>query len=429
MIHNFLTFLSVFLTAGVAVIVVYIIVYKPIAAEVQVFLLGLLFKIAFTYYYFNFTLTASADAYGYYTFASSTELGFALLGWTHPGTDFVQVVATLFYPLVSFFDNPYLMLFIPFSLLGFIGTLLFYRTLRHVAPLKKRNEIYLLCFFMPNLIYWTSNIGKDSLVYFGIALVMYGFEARPRFPRNILLIIGGAFVVYMVRPHVIMFMLFGFLLGLFFEKRKLSFRSVAVFAFALGAFLVLHGKIFDIAGVYVDEGGENKSSLGAYYSAGVSRVEASSQTLNIGESATGSSHGFSAVLFPYYIFRFLTSPFLWEARKPIHIVSALETIIYQIMIVYLCIHWKDVRKIDFIPFKYSWLIYLLVSSIIGGASQSNFGLIVRERCMALPVILLYFAALRYYLSINPTRKLPTTTGAYDKANVGTTRFVSSKTRT
>jgi hypothetical protein len=142
------------------------------------------------------------------------------------------------------------------------------------------------------------------------------------------------------------------------------------------------------------------------YQAGVSRVEASSKNLNIGGSATGAAHKFSIVLFPYYLVTFLASPFIWQARKPIQFFSALETIIYQLMILYLCIHWKDVIKIGFIRYKYSWLLYLIVASIIVGASQTNFGLIVRQRCMVLPVIFLLFTGLRRQLLETKQKKPP-----------------------
>ncbi len=101
---------------------------------------------------------------------------------------------------------------------------------------------------------------------------------------------------------------------------------------------------------------------------------------------------------------FLISPFVWQAKKPIQFVSALETVIYQLMILYLCIHWKDVVKIGFIRYKYSWLLYLIVTSIIVGAAYTNFGLIVRQRCMVLPVIFLLFTGVRRQLSITKKKK-------------------------
>lgn len=359
-----------------------------------------MFKSICTFYYYHFTLVNIADAWGYFHYAQALGFVPSIGALFQTGTEFLENVSALFFPLISIFENQYLMLYIPFSLLGFIGALLFYRTFRIVAPLKHRVELYLLCFFMPNLVFWTSNLGKDSFSYFAIALVMYGFVARPKPPRNIMFIGFGSLLLYLVRPHILLFLICGFLLGLFFERRKLSIRSVVVFAVMLIAFLILHNRILQFAGVEVDSDETKQTSISSYYSAGVSRVESSSQGMNIGDAATGRSHGFSIFLFPYYLFTFLTVPYLWQARKVIHFVSAFETIIYQIMIVYVCIHWKDVTKIKSIPFKYSWLIYLLVSSIIGGAAQTNFGLVVRERCMVLPVILLVFACVRYQLASN-----------------------------
>jgi hypothetical protein len=289
------------------------------------------------------------------------------------------------------------MLFIPFSLLGFAGSLLFFKTLQTVAPANRKIELYAVSFFLPNMVFWTSNLGKDSLMYLGIALVMFGFLAKPKPPKNIIAICLGGLLVFAVRPHIFLFMLFGFLLGLFMEKRPFSFRSVFLFLMMFATFLLTQQTILNLVGIRVQSEDEQQASVNSYYKAGVSAVETSSKNLNIGGSATGSAHKFNIVYFPYYLVTFLASPFIWQARKPIQFVSALETIIYQLMILYLCIHWKDVVKISFIRYKYSWLLYLIVASIIVGASQTNFGLIVRQRCMVLPVIFLLFTGLRRQL--------------------------------
>jgi hypothetical protein len=397
MLFDFLAFFSVYLVAGTAVIILFASVYKSSHAEIKVFTLAMLFKLACTYYYYVFTLSNPADALGYSGYAKAH--GFVPSVWAlfQTGTNFINNVSDLFYPLVSFFDNQYLMLYIPFSLLGFYGSLLFYRTLRLIAPANRKLELYAVSFFLPNMVFWTSNLGKDSLIYLGITLVMFGFMAKPKPPKNIIAICLGGWLIFSVRPHIFLFMLFGFLLGLFMEKRPFSFRSVFLFLVIFAAFLFTQQTMLKLVGMQPETDDQQPVSISSYYAGGVSKVETSSRNLNIGGSATGSAHKFKIVFFPYYLVTFLASPFMWQAKKPIQFVSALETVIYQLMILYLCIHWKDVMKIRFIRYKYSWLLYLIVASIIVGAAQTNFGLIVRQRCMVLPVIFILFTGLRRQL--------------------------------
>ncbi len=404
MIDTF-AFFSIYLVAGVAVVVGYTIMLKPTGEEVRAFLLAVFFRMLCTYYYYYFTLKNSADSGGYFGYAQTVGFVPSFSAFLTTGTDFTNNVAALFFPFVSPFENKYLMLFIPFSLFGLVGSFLFYRTFRIIAPLRKKTELYLLSFFMPNLIFWTSNLGKDSLTYFAISLVMYGFLAKPKAPWNLLSIGLGGVLVYSVRPHFVMFLLCGFLLGWLFEGRRISLRSFVMFAVMFMTFLALHRAIFEYAGLG-SANEDQQASKTSYLAAGVSRVEMSSQ--GISEISAGGAamkvHRFSPVLFPYYLFTFLTVPYFWQVRKLIHFVSACETVIYQIMIIYIIAHWKIFNKINFIPYKYAWVIYLLLASIIEGASQPNFGLIVRQRCMVLPVILLMFAGVRYQVSLDGVKK-------------------------
>ncbi len=124
------------------------------------------------------------------------------------------------------------------------------------------------------MVFWTSNLGKDSLIYLGIALVMFGFLAKPKPPKNFIAMGLGAWLVFSVRPHIFLFMLFGFLLGLFIEKRAFSFRSILLFSVIFLTFLLTQQKILNIAGIQVQSEEEKPASITSYYDAGVSRVEA-----------------------------------------------------------------------------------------------------------------------------------------------------------
>ena len=404
MLFDFLIFLSVYLVLGEIVIVIFAVTYKAKQKEVAVFNLALLFKIVCTFGYYVFALSNPADAVGYYRYAQA-GVPASITTLFQTSTDFVNAVAAYFFPLVSFFDNSFLMLFIPFSLLGFAGSLLFFKTLQTVAPANRKLELYAVSFFLPNMVFWTSNLGKDSLIYLGIVLVMYGFLPKPKPPKNIIAISLGGLLVFAVRPHIFLFMLIGFLLGLLFEKRAFSLRSLLLFLVLFASFLLTQQKILSIAGIQPETEEEQSSSIGSYYRGGVSMVEGSSRNLNIGGSATGAAHKFSIVYFPYYLVTFLASPFLWQAKKPIQFFSAVETFIYQLMILYLCFHWKDVAKIGFIRYKYSWVLYLIVASIIVGAAETNIGLIIRQRCMVLPVIFLLFIGVRRQL-LDTKKKQP-----------------------
>jgi hypothetical protein len=343
-----------------------------------------------TYYYYIFSLHNPADAHRYHF--EATTLAFSLKDFLTPGASFISMLSWILYRPFSIFDNTYLMLYIPFSLIGFIGSLLFLKILSTMTHLPKK-ELFFIAFFLPNLVFWTSNLGKDSIIYFGLILVMFGFSSISRFYLNTFCIAVGAAVVYLVRPHVFLFLVCGILGGLFFEKHAFSLRRLSLFLVFFVSFLLMQNSILKYVGINVEKE-LNTSSAGIYYEAGMAKMESSARDLNSGGAATGENEKINLAYSLVYLFKFLGSPFIWQARKPIQIFSACENIIYQVMIIYLILHWKQVLKTRVIKFHYTWIIYIIITGIVLGAAQTNFGLIVRQKCMVLPFIFLLLAGVR-----------------------------------
>jgi len=102
--------------------------------------------------------------------------------------------------------------------------------------------------------------------------------------------------------------------------------------------------------------------------------------------------GVNELYAPVYFLPFLLGPFIWQARKPIQFVSALENVIYQLMLLYLVLNWRSLARAKFLQFKLAWVIYVVVASTILGMMYSNFGLTVRQKCMVLPVLVVFFVA-------------------------------------
>ncbi len=388
---DLLVFLTVYFVLGEMAIFLFCHFVKYGNKEIRVFTLGLLFRIAMTYGYYAYTLTTSADTSMYFNYAEAGNIIWQDL--FTPGTGCVCNVAALLHHLVVMFDNRYLMLCVPFSFLGFCGSMIFYRTLKPLyASRKSKIELYLLSFFLPNMVFWTSNLGKDSIVYFGLMLILYGVTNGPDKVKTVVSIIAGGVVVYFVRPHVLLFLFVGFGIGVVLERQVISVRTIVLLVVVAVGFLAAHQKIFEYIGL--EPAVESTTGLGGVYSAGVSRMESSSENLDFGGAGTGRAGKFKILLAPYYLVQFLGSPFIWQARKPIQFGSAVENILYQFFLLYFLFNWKVFRSSKLIPYKYGLLMYCIFSSVIMGMAYTNFGLTVREKCMVLPCIILFYASVR-----------------------------------
>jgi hypothetical protein len=388
---DFLTFFSVYLAIGEITILFFCKIWKSKKKEIQVFSLALGLRILMTYGYYLYSLQTSADTTMYFHSAQNSVIKWST--FFTPGTQFICNLSEMFYPFVTIFDNRYLMLFLPFSFLAFCGSLIFYRTLTPLYALRKnKKEHYLLSFFLPNMIFWTSNLGKDSIVYFGLMLVFYGVLNGPYTLKTITSIVVGGIIIYFVRPHIVLFLLVGFGFGLILEKYALSIRTIVLLLIVGAIFLASYQRIFNAIGIQPDT--NNSDDIKTYYDAGVSRMESGANDLRTGGAATESSNKFKIWLAPYYLLQFLGSPFVWQARKPIQLGSALENIVYQYFLLYILFHWKTIRATRLLPYKYGLLMYTVFSGITMGMAYTNFGLTVRQKCMVLPCILLFYACVR-----------------------------------
>ncbi|KMQ51550.1 hypothetical protein CHISP_1558 [Chitinispirillum alkaliphilum] len=406
-----LTFICIYLLLGKLALVV-ISRVKPISVkEMNVFTLALLFRISLTYLYWMFSLTGSADARMYFNFAQFGEFNLQRMVF-NPGTESVRHFTAFFYPIVRIFENQYLMTYIPFSLLGFVGSILFYMVLKPYFNQKKgKRELYILVFFLPNLVFWTSNIGKDSLVYFGLSLVIYGSQLSKFSVKQVVSIGIGCIVSYYARPHLIMFLMFGFGAGLYLEKSRFSFKNIAVFGLIMLSFFILHQRLFQLAGIRLDEPteqtyeyeGRGGAGVGDYFEAGIDRLDRSAENLSIGGSATGPRR-FNLIMAPLYIIEFICSPFIWQARTPIQLLAALESLIYQFMLLYLLWNWKLFGKPHYVKYKFCLVMYILIMGVLLGAAQTNFGLTVRQKCMVLPFLILNFSSVRQYKKEHKVKK-------------------------
>jgi hypothetical protein len=389
---DFLTFFSLYVVLGECVIILFCKLNNYSEKHLKYFTIGLIFRIVTTFFYYKYSLGHLADSIGYYSQASGH---FNLKLFLSPGTTFLNNCCILIFPTLSIFENRYLMMFLPFSFFGFMGSLLFFSIIEHFySNSKKTKEPFLLAFFLPNMVFWTSNIGKDSLLYFGLMLTIFALiKMRNLILQWVFIAIGGG-IAYFIRPHIIIFLLISFLFGMFLERQKFSFRSLIFFTVALIVFLSLYRSIFAFAGISIIEREESDLNLvSQYYTEGYNKIVSSSQAANFGGASTGAKK-VSPVFALFYLAAFLGSPFLWQSHKPFQLFSAVENLLYQFIIIYLCFHWRQLIEIKTIKFKYSWIMFISVTSIILGAAQSNFGLIVRQKCMILPCVFLLFAGIR-----------------------------------
>lgn len=167
--------------------------------------------------YLLYAYATRSDAFQYYQRSLDATNWTALFG---TGTTFIEYLA---YPFSNTLGLSFNSVMLIFSFLGFQGLVHFYFAARENLknlPIKWQGLTYLeLLFLLPNCHFWSSSLGKGSVIMFGIGLTVFGLS-RIRYRK--IYAITGAILVYMVRPHILFALLVGLALGLLFSRKGIN---------------------------------------------------------------------------------------------------------------------------------------------------------------------------------------------------------------
>lgn len=135
------------------------------------------------------------------------------------GTFFVKALAI--FNLLSF--GNYYVNIIFYSFLTMFGPIAIYRVMKDVFPDRKL-PILLATFLIPSVLYWTSGLHKDGIIFVGLALVIYhlyfGLKENNFSILRILLILLGLLLVLALRNFLIIPILPGLLAWILASKLK-----------------------------------------------------------------------------------------------------------------------------------------------------------------------------------------------------------------
>ncbi|WP_116542306.1 hypothetical protein [Pontibacter virosus] len=257
-----------------------------------------------------------------------------------------------------------------FAWFGYLGFVHFYIFFKENVKLKLQlwgYDLLLILLFLPNMHFWTASLGKGSLIFMGIGLFAYAM----RFPqKRLFALILGSVTVYMIRPHMFMFLGLGAVLGYFTGREKVPvYQKVLVYIAFAGGIFVMSDQILAMANI------NEEDVLGSFQD--FSQVQAGRL------SSSGSGVDITNYPLPLKLFTFWFRPLFVDAPGALGLFVSFENLLYVILA------WKLVDK-DFIPFlrkstslvKMSLVIFIS-SSIALSFVMSNLGIAMRQKSMVM----------------------------------------------
>ncbi len=333
----------------------------------KLFLFHLLFGTYFCFF-------VQGDAIGYWQQAKlMTYADFIYSLTKDQGTYFI--LALNYYPS-NILDLSYFAGTMIYSVIGFIGLIYFYVIAVDLIPNNpKFKEYYLfpLLFFLPNLHFWSCAVGKDTLLFFCIAIFTYGLlQPLKRMPMIIL----GLVLAYFIRPHMTLFMLLGFGMA-YFSGKKISIGQRVLFfgimigiAFAILPMVMKFAKVDEVSVDSFNKFSDTKASL-------------------LSRAHTASAIDISSYPFPLKIFTFLYRPFFFDINGIPSVLASFENLILLILTATILKN-KPLQSFKNAPFIIQGMIYfLIIGTIAFSQSLGNVGIMIRMRNMFLPGFIIF----------------------------------------
>lgn len=323
-----------------------------------------------TYYCFFI----QGDAVGYWRVPKAYSMETFKEGlFNGEGTMFMYAFNYLFSNLLnmSYLSNTLL-----FSLFGFMGLTFFYLVAVQTVPYNKIISGYVLfplIFFLPNLHFWSSGVGKDTTLFLCIGMFTYGLM-KP-FQRIPLLVLAGLLSMA-IRPHITLFLMVGFGLAYVFGG-KVSPAQRIIFSTAMIAVgLAILPSVMEFAKI------EETSAEGFdKFATGKAAV--------LSRSSAGSAIDISSYPFPLKVLTFWFRPALFDVKNINGLIAALENLLLLIVFIK-AMRTSPIRAFKAAPFVIKGLvIFLVVGTLAFSQSMGNMGIMIRMRNMFLPGMIIY----------------------------------------
>ena len=343
--------------------------------------LWLLFTVHFilTIAYILYSSSSRSDSFNYYNKTLYTDDWFSFF---KSGTKFIGFLA---WPLTQTLGLGYYSVMLIFSYIGYFASVFFYLVAVENIELKPLWGSYTpleLVFLLPNVHFWTSSLGKGSVITFAIGLLAFGLS---RINRRIVPAAIGAFFVFMVRPHILLAIVLGSIIGLFVTSGGLKpFFKWSIIIVSVFLFINLSGSVLKFT---------DTDTLDI-----TSSTTLSHRTSELSKASSGIDIG--NYNFAFKIFTFWFRPLFFDGLGALGFLASFENLFCLIMAIQIIkwlfkswSAWNGYFKISLFAF--------LLGSVILSQITGNLGIALRQKAQLMPFFfILYLKA----LSLNPNNK-------------------------
>lgn len=275
-----------------------------------------------------------------------------------------------------------------YSLLGYVGFIYLYRITKNLFGDFSEISNYKIfgisvhpwIWFLPNLHFWSSGIGKDVILFYCIALFVYSLQ---NVRKHLLGIVVSMLLSLMIRPHITLFLLVSFGLGYTLDTRLKAYKKTLVFIIFVVGFVSIFNYVMDFVRL---ESLEFKA-IEEY---------TSTKAASLNQEDASSGLDTSGYPLPIKIFTFLYRPFFFDINGILAILASVENL--TLLVFTFAVIKKNIFR-GFIKANYlvkGLLIYFIIGTIAFSLILGNLGIMLRQKNMFFPLFIIFGMWIFYY---------------------------------
>ena len=364
----------------IVILIINFLVTRLVSAnfEVSQNYLWILFAVHYllTITYIITAMFSFSDSLAYYNRSLEADVWMDLWGTS---TTFITFLGWIFSHWIGL---SYQAIMLIFSYFGYLAVVLLYITAKEnisLPPVWQHLTFIEIVFLLPNLHYWSSSLGKGSVILLGLGLFGFGLS---RFNYRVLPLLAGGFLVYMVRPHIMLAIALSIMLGVIFTRTGIKwYARMFIFLLAVGVAYLISDTVVEFAET-------DSLNLNVLSSEALShRVEELSRA---GSGVDIQNYNIFMKLFTFW-FR----PLFFDGVSAVGLIASVENLfcLYMAFVIIKegITNWRNWNG----WFRICFFFFLLGSFILAQVS-GNLGIAMRQKTQIMPFFFIIFCkALTY----------------------------------
>ena len=309
----------------------------------------------------------------------------------------MKISAILSY--ISF--NSYMVVSSFFGLFSFLGTWKLFSVFNEITHKKGEKLFAISILYLPSIWFWGSGLMKESVCMGALGLIVFYIykifikgKFRATDPIILLLVF---YLLFIVKNYLAIVLLISMVLGYIISLLAKSKSNPAKF-FTILFLLFISGAVFIISSSATLNSiiEDSKANIETFKTAYENAVNDDERSLAGFTGVTISESPVDIILeSPIAVFTSLFRPFLWETKKALMFLSAIESLLTLLATLFVFVKCRGLKFFLYIftePYLFFCFIYTILLGAIIGFSTFNFGTLVRYR---LPILPFYFFMLLF----------------------------------